>query len=351
MIVVLLNVTGQKIMIMTENNIMTLKLNAKYESKDKPIESLIQMLRCKRPSNSEKIVDFIESYIHPVCKKHKGYMDEHRNYIVKIGKKPNVMWSCHTDTVHNTFGLQKLHIKKNVITVHPNDSSNCLGADCTVGVWLMLEMIKHNVSGLYIFHDSEEIGMQGSKYISKNNVTLLNGIDFAIALDRKGTNSIITHQMGVRCCSESFSSSLAMLLPDGYVSDPTGSYTDTASYMYQIPECTNISVGYYNQHSKDESLNLSHAMLLRESLIKFDSSKLVKDRNPSEIDEFDYYDYKYGFGYNRSFYDYDNGKKYYTGGNNSYHELYNFVKDNPDIVSDMLNDMGYDMDYFRQYYI
>jgi hypothetical protein len=308
------------------------------------VSTLIRMLKTKRPAYSANVTSFIECYIDPICKKHKGYFDDAGNYIVKIGKNPNVMFSCHTDTVHYTGGIQKLKIRNNILTLHDNESSNCLGGDDTVGCYLMLEMIKANVSGLYIFHANEEIGCIGSKYIAKNNVSLLNNIVFAIAFDRKGTNSIITHQMNQRCCSNEFSDSLAMLLPDGYISDPHGSYTDTYSYMYQISECTNVSCGYYNQHSNKESVDLTHVMLLRDHLIRFDSSKLVKKRNPSDFDD----DYEV-WGYDR--YESYGGKSYYSSPNdNSYRALFNFVQNNPDIITDFLNDGGYDLEYFETYF-
>jgi len=308
------------------------------------VSTLIRMLKTKRPAYSVDVTSFIECYIIPVCKKHKGYLDDAGNYIVKIGKNPNVMFSCHTDTVHDTGGIQKLKIRNNTLTLHDNESSNCLGGDDTVGCYLMLEMIKANVSGLYIFHANEEIGCIGSKYIAKNNVSLLNNIDFAIAFDRKGTTSIITHQMNQRCCSNEFSASLAMLLPEGYVGDPNGSYTDTYSYMYQIAECTNVSCGYYDQHSNKESVDLTHVMLLRDHLIRFDARKLVKNRNPNSYD--DCYDI---WGDDK--YESYGGKNYYSyKSNNSYESLFNFVQNNPDIITDFLNDGGYDLEYFETYF-
>jgi hypothetical protein len=60
--------------------------------------------------------------------------------------------------------------------------------------------------------------------------------------------------------------------------DPTGVYTDSESYAWLVPECTNISVGYENQHSSRESQDLVFAADLRDRLIGFDESLLLQER-------------------------------------------------------------------------
>jgi hypothetical protein len=41
--------------------------------------------------------------------------------------------------------------------------------------------------------------------------------------------------------------------------DSTGSYTDSNEYAPIVSECTNISVGYFNQHTKNEVQDLDYA--------------------------------------------------------------------------------------------
>ncbi len=38
--------------------------------------------------------------------------------------------------------------------------------------------------------------------------------------------------------------------------DKGGTFTDSANYIYNIPECTNISIGYFDQHSNEETFDL-----------------------------------------------------------------------------------------------
>jgi hypothetical protein len=298
------------------------------------IGDLLEMLKYKRPANSPDVSLFIERFIEPVCNRHGGFYDDANNYIVKVGDDTRVMYSSHTDTVHYTGGTQRLSISNDYIKLQRDETSNCLGADCTTGVWLMLEMIRANVTGLYIFHASEEVGGLGSSYLVKNHPELVMGIDFCIAFDRKDITSIISHQVGGRCCSDEFCASLIKQMPSGYKIDTTGTFTDSANYTDLIAECTNISVGYYDQHTPKEMQSISHALCLREAMLRFDETKLVQKRIAGEID-IDYW------GYPKS-----SQGRYKSYGLSNYNELYDFVRNNPDIVANFLDEQGYDLSYF-----
>jgi hypothetical protein len=75
-----------------------------------------------------------------------------------------------------------------------------------------------------------------------------------------------------------------------YSPDDTGVYTDTAEFTDDIPECTNISVGYYNEHGDRENLDIIHFAALAVAASKVDWDALPTDRDPT-ID--DYKTYKY----------------------------------------------------------
>jgi hypothetical protein len=55
--------------------------------------------------------------------------------------------------------------------------SNCLGADCTTGVWLILEMIKANVPGVYVIHSDEEVGGKGARDMVNAHIKIKNDIN------------------------------------------------------------------------------------------------------------------------------------------------------------------------------
>jgi hypothetical protein len=244
--------------------------------------NLVNMLRTCRPANSKWERRFKRHFLSPLGVQ----QDECGNIFKRIGDAP-IMWSSHTDTVHRLQGMQQVEVDGPWARLPDKSKSNCLGADDTAGVWLMSEMIKANRPGLYVFHYGEERGGIGSNYIANKNKKFLDGIKCAIALDRRGYDDVITHQFG-RCCSDTFATALANKLGD-FKPSPHGVFTDTANYVDDIPECTNLSVGYFNQHCKDECLNLEFISELRDKLCDLDFSDLPIERDPN--------DKKYDIGY------------------------------------------------------
>lgn len=373
---------------------------------------LLRMHRYMRPSHkmqSKVYQTFLDRYIVP----HMGEPDKHGNYVVVIptgvsegtdwktvkltnDNMPDVSYMAHHDTVHRNLGYQtdrlvlypevyngntnmilgvknptrkmkKIQVESNVWSVkekcmvkgkrdswvpdntQPMETSNCLGADCTVGVWLITEMIKAGVAGIYVIHNNEEVGCIGSgamvedyitdvtanvharvgekkdgdpKITPEQGVEMFVAMDieaqkkavpvgwwiahanYAISFDRFGYNSIITHQSGTRTCSEDFSASLSAVLSPtlmaaGYgnlVSDSHGSYTDSNKYKKVIAECTNLSVGYLSQHSDDETQDITFAVYLRDALIKFGSELADGDTLKHTRDPFFIEPPRYGYG-------------------------------------------------------
>jgi len=249
---------------------------------------ILEMFAYMRPTGSETEQLFIDRYLTPL-----GFQrDPFNNLVVTVGDNPRILWSSHVDTVHSNEGIQTLHYDGEFLELSKGakKTSNCLGADDTAGIWLMTEMIKAGVPGVYVIHDAEESGCIGSGKLAQGNPAFFDGIDVAVAFDRYGYNSVITHQMGRRCCSEAFSASFTAALDAAfgastdYKSDDGGSYTDTNEYTSLVPECTNISVGYFSQHGRSESQNVPFLIKLRDLMVTADFSNLVIERDPSVVE-------------------------------------------------------------------
>lgn len=299
-----------------------------------PRELLLEMLTYRRPAGSKSERRFIRRFIRPLGVK----QDAAGNLIKRIGDAP-VMWSCHTDTVHRQGGRQTLMEKDGWITA---PYSSCLGADDTAGVWLMHQMIERGVPGLYVFHRAEEVGGYGSLHIANVNKELLTGIDMAIALDRKGESSIVTHQWGGRCASDKFARALGLALDLGMVPDDTGTFTDTANYTELIPECTNISVGYYDQHTKNERLCPEFLFRLLDALSDLDVSTLPIVRVPGPSDD-DAYSWTSAFSTKPDYQEpLTEGRRgpINTHGLDNYEALRDVVRYHPDLVVDVLDSYG-----------
>ncbi len=178
------------------------------------------------------------------------------------------MFTSHTDTVHSSGGVNTVHVDGDFWRA---SEGSALGADDGAGIALMCHMIERGVAGYYIFFRGEECGGIGSKWLSDNMPDVFKSIDHAVAFDRAGYYDVITHQAGGRCCSDEFALALADEVSsdtDWYMPDATGVYTDTAEFIYQVPECTNLSVGYARQHGDREEQDVKFLQGLAERLVQ-----------------------------------------------------------------------------------
>ena len=218
------------------------------------IEKFKEMLAYKRPAFSVTETEFIEKFILPIHKNIR--IDGYGNLIVDTCENPNTIFSCHTDTVDHNDGMRKILHDELLDVIMADD--DILGADDCAGVYIMLDMIENNIPGRYIFHRDEEHYCGGSSWILKNTPNILEGIEKAIAFDRMGDSDVISVMLNGPCIEDDFGKVLCEALSDSEheFSTATGIYTDTMMYKDKIANCTNISVGYYNQHSKDEFIDL-----------------------------------------------------------------------------------------------
>lgn len=299
-----------------------------------PEHALTEMLKWKRPEGSASQRYWCKRYLEPTF----GAPDSHGNYIHIVYNKdkshPNLCFAAHHDTVHKDSGTQNVIVTGDIATA---PGSNCLGADCTTGCWLILGMIQEQVPGVYVIHAGEEIGCVGSSALVKDYPLWLDHIDAVISFDRKGTESVITHQLGQRTCSDAFavSFSQALGMPE-LRPDNTGSYTDSNEYANIVSECTNISVGYYAQHTSKESQDVFFAYKLLDALTSADWSKLVFERDPADIEP---YMFKNPEDYN----DYIYGNKRLN--RNNLYDLDDMVRDYPSEIASILDDWGVDAEY------
>jgi hypothetical protein len=312
------------------------------ETPERHVADLWGMLSLARPSRSWSEEEFIERFIAPLC----DYSDKFGNYIARIGDAP-VAWCAHTDSVHRVPGKVDLVWTDSKETVVRSKTSSCLGADNAAGCWVLREMILAQRPGLYLFHREEESGCKGSSYIAENDPELLSGIKMAIAFDRRGTKSIITHQMPGRTCSDAFGLSLAKEIGMDHELDDGGTYTDTASYIDLIGECTNVSVGYASEHSSNERLDVDYLMRLRAAMLDVDVGRIECFRKPGERETRRWAnrrDHMWG--------DDDlswHGTRYDRYLPRTEDEILRFVKDNPEEVASFLEDMGVDIADLRKF--
>lgn len=215
--------------------------------------------------------------------------DQFGNLYIEIGNYPSTMFTSHLDTA--SYEKKKVNhiIQGDIVST---DGTSILGADDKAGVTIMLYMIQENIPGLYYFFLGEERGCIGSKKVADlHSKSPLPNIKKVISFDRRDYNSIITFQSSQRCCSNIFANALAEELNQKskkektidstfqYELDPTGIYTDSYQFISIYPECTNISVGYKNEHTSRETQDLKHLEKLAKTCVLINWENLPVERN------------------------------------------------------------------------
>lgn len=223
----------------------------------------------------------------------KGYLvDEDGNYLYEVGSDNDTIFTCHLDTAcKNYTPVNHVFDGKYIRT----DKKTILGADDKAGMTILLHMIENNVPGLYYFFIGEEVGCIGSTAASKR-IDFFSKYKRIISFDRRGVNSIITHQSSKRTCSDEFANSLSKQFAKYNLNlekDDTGVYTDSAEFATVIPECTNISVGYYKEHTHEEHQDIEFLEKLAKACVLIDWNSTEVKRDPSKVEWKEYSNYYY----------------------------------------------------------
>jgi hypothetical protein len=277
---------------------------------------LQQILEIKRPTKNPELCALVIEQL--LRERNLEYtVDKARNYTVEVDvahgnnifTPSRVCFTSHTDTVHSDAGFNDLVAKDGLLRV---DGGGVLGADCGTGIYIMLEMIDAGVPGVYVFFAEEEKGRIGSRAYR-----MPADIEICVSFDRKDVDNLITHQSGEQGCSEEFAKAFIERFDLPYKADPTGMYTDSYTFFGEIPECVNLSVGYYSQHTKDECQDLGFLSKLVHACCIMDWESL-----PSVVRE--------PVGY------------IYQGV--PYTDLCEFVFDHPDVAAEVLEAYGVTLD-------
>lgn len=209
--------------------------------------------------------------------------DQFGNYYKIIGKS-ETMFTSHLDTAdRRQLPVTIYSQQKEGDEIFVTDGTSILGADDKAGVTVMLYMMAHNIPGIYYFFIGEERGGIGSNKVSSvfDSFEHLKNVKRCVSFDRRNYYSVITQQLGRQCCSDEFATALANELNKSGMKmslDPTGIYTDSASFIDEISECTNISVGYFKEHTVEEHQNISFLERLSKAClsVKWESLPTVK---------------------------------------------------------------------------
>lgn len=236
----------------------------------------------------------LKQYVVTKLKKHYEQLWVHKDFVYAEGSVP-ICLVAHLDTVHKE--LPKVIVEE----ADKLSSPQGIGGDDRCGVYAILQIIKkHNCSVLFCC--DEEVGGLGALAFSQTSLATKKNFKYMIELDRKGKTDAVFYD----CDNPEFTKFITEFGPwiENY-----GSFSDISEVA---PACkcaaVNLSVGYYNQHTISEYVVPSEVDFCIDNVCKLIEAS--KDVEPFEYIEAEYYykgyyGAKYGTGYKRYDYGYD----------------------------------------------
>lgn len=209
-----------------------------------------------------------------------GYTDIRSNegYTLALGTIPIVL-VAHLDTVHKERPETILYDSEQKMLWSPQG----IGGDDRCGVYAILKICE-KLKPCVLFTTDEEMGGQGARKFVQN--IELKNVKFMIEIDRRGNNQAVFYSCGNKEFQE-------YILNFGFDSH-YGSFSDISvlSPAYDIAS-VNLSAGYYNEHTKQEYICMSHLYNTINKVIE-----ILEDENSKA---YDYQQVKYI--YNTSYVD------------------------------------------------
>lgn len=216
-----------------------------------------------------------------VLKKHYTNVITTKEYVMAQGETP-IALVAHLDTVF-PYGKRKIYYDREAQVIW---SPNGLGADDRAGVFAILLIIQHGFRPTVIFTTDEELGCLGVDKLVLDYPEPPWPINYIIQLDRQGANDCVFYN----CNNPEFEKYIEEF---GFVSD-FGSFSDISAICPAWGVAgVNLSVGYINEHTLQETLHVKfwkrtvkqvEKMLKKEKIPTFD----YIPRYPNEHKFFDY---------------------------------------------------------------
>lgn len=168
-----------------------------------------------------------------------------KQFICAEGDIP-VALVAHMDTVFSYPAYDVYYDpRKNVLW-----SPDGLGADDRAGIFAILQIIKSGLRPHIIFTTDEEKGCIGADAMVKYECPFKE-LKYVIQLDRRGANDCVFYD----CYNPDF---IEFIEGFGFV-EAYGTFSDISSICPAWKVCgVNLSVGYENEHSMQETLNIGH---------------------------------------------------------------------------------------------
>jgi hypothetical protein len=229
---------------------------------ERRLGQLEELLGLKGSSGEEYLVrEYIMEKFGPVVDTIKS--DGYGNVLAekRFGDGNTILLSAHMDVVASDINPDSEIIKTGPIWKR---KSGILGADDRAGIAIIMNILKElkprDFTGTLkiAFTVEEEIGQYGAENIDNS---FFDDIDCAISLDRRHASDIVTRSGYQDYCSPEFGQffervSRGMFGPDDGYRCVQGGISDLRVWSEQSVDSVNLSVGFYNEHTSGEYLNV-----------------------------------------------------------------------------------------------
>lgn len=226
---------------------------------------LFRVLKIQSSGRNETVmVDFIMRELEAMGR--TFFQDNAGNIFVPGVGDYGAMVVAHMDTVHSIVGNARDSLKLR----HRNgflDSPTGIGGDDKVGVWVALEALRKYPCVRGAFFSQEESGCIGSNFADMDVFQDM-GVGWCIQADRRGKEDFVVSDWGgyrgePNLCSWKFVGLVGGIALGKYNYELCWSGTSTD--VYTLSErgigvsCVNVSAGYYNEHTKGETVCIEDA--------------------------------------------------------------------------------------------
>jgi hypothetical protein len=169
--------------------------------------------------------------------------------IYNISKKNVPLLSAHMDTVQDEIDatlVKFIKIRGNILSGY-----GVIGGDDKCGIFIALTLACQNLCN-FVFSVEEECGGNGIKHFMITQKLI--DIPYGLVLDRKGYQDIICANNNYG--TEEFEKTLLEIGRVFGYKQGIGCFSD-ANFLSEQISCANLSVGYYNPHSKSEFVDIN----------------------------------------------------------------------------------------------
>lgn len=195
-----------------------------------------------------------------------------KDYLVAIGDIP-IALVAHMDTVFKTPVSDLYYDQRKGVLWSPDG----LGADDRAGIFAILKILQDGYRPSVIFTTDEEQGGLGASALASVTPCPIPNLKYMIQLDRRGSNDCVFYD----CYCPEFVDYVESF---GFC-EKWGSFSDISFLMPEWEICgVNLSVGYEDEHSYTEILNVGPLYDTIKKVKKMLSEENIPDFKYDELD-------------------------------------------------------------------